>query len=126
MDNYHSTVSQQITQYDLKGIWVCIYPGIREASRTTGFNKSTLSPCLNGRLKTANGFFWQRGAGPEKKTIKVRYFKISVIKCSGKGKELEVYPSVLEAFQKTGIPYHQIRASMDSIYMLGGYLWRSQ
>lgn len=123
MDNFLSRVSQQITQYDLKGTRVCIYPSIREASRTTGFNKSTLSACLNGRLKTANGFFWQRGAGPKKKTIKVRYFKIGVIKCSVKGKELESFPSVFTASQKTGIPYHQIRASIDSKNILNGYLW---
>ncbi len=124
MDKYLSRVSQQISQYDLKGIRVDIYPSIMEASRTTGFNKSTLSACLNGRLKTANGFSWQKGIGPKKKSIKVKSFRISVIQCSHKGKNLNVFASILEASQKTGIPYHQIRAAINSKSILAGYIWR--
>ena len=123
MDKYLSKVSQQITQYDRKGVRVSLYPSIKEASRITGFNKSTISACLNGRLRTANGFFWQKGVGPKKKVIAVKSFKIWVAQCSYKGQELRVFPSVLAASQKTGIPYHQIRAAIDGKNTLTGYLW---
>ena len=35
------------------------YPSVHEASRQTGIDQSSISKCLNGKLKTAGGFHWR-------------------------------------------------------------------
>ena len=36
------------------------YPSVHEASRQTGVDQSSISKCLNGKLKSAGGFHWQK------------------------------------------------------------------
>ena len=36
-----------------------VYPGASEAARQTGIDKSSISKCCRGKLKTAGGFHWE-------------------------------------------------------------------
>ena len=36
------------------------YPSVHEASRQTGIDQSSISKCLNGKLKSAGGYHWQK------------------------------------------------------------------
>ena len=42
-----------------KGEEVAVFPSLCEASRLTGFHKSNISKCCQGKRKTANGFEWE-------------------------------------------------------------------
>lgn len=37
-----------------------LYPSMTEASRQTGIDDSSISKCLNGKLKSAGGLHWQK------------------------------------------------------------------
>lgn len=49
-----------IRQIDSHGNTVCEYVSICEASRQTGIGRSMISHCVNGREKSAGGFYWER------------------------------------------------------------------
>lgn len=36
------------------------YPSVHEASRQTGIDQSSISKCLNGKLKSAGGYHWAK------------------------------------------------------------------
>jgi hypothetical protein len=48
-----------IVQIDKNGIIIAEYPGISEAARLTGLNKSGICECCKGKRKTFGGFKWQ-------------------------------------------------------------------
>jgi hypothetical protein len=126
MDEYLSKKSQPVSQYDLKGNRIAVYSSIREVCRKCGFNKSTISACLNERLKTAYDFVWQKGIGPSKIKLSEKGFKIKVVQYSADGKMIDEFPSMLVAASKTGIPYHRIRQALIDKKIADGYQWKSK
>lgn len=52
--------SIKVLQYDINNNFINEYPSISEASLKTGTNRTSLSQCLNNKLKTANNFIWKR------------------------------------------------------------------
>ncbi len=52
--------STQVYQYDLNDILIREFKSISEASRVTGTNRSSISQCLQGKVKTANNYKWKR------------------------------------------------------------------
>lgn len=52
--------SIKICQLDLQtGELIKIWDSLRECSRTTGFNRSCISDCCNGKSKQSHGFLWR-------------------------------------------------------------------
>ena len=63
-----SLVSEAMTNHpDLSTAVLCVetgklFPSVHEAERQTGINRSNISKCLNGKLKSAGGFQWVKVA----------------------------------------------------------------
>lgn len=49
-----------IGQYDLDGQLIQTFNSIVEAVKITGYSRSNICNCLNGKYKTANGYKWKR------------------------------------------------------------------
>ena len=54
----HRKEMKPIVQLDLKNHFINQYESIREASRQTNVNRQCISFCLQGKYKTAGGFYW--------------------------------------------------------------------
>lgn len=50
---------KQIVQYDMKGNIINKHNGLREASRITNTQNSSISACCKGKHMTANGYVWR-------------------------------------------------------------------
>lgn len=53
------TKSKPVLQFTLDGEFIKTYPSAKEAERQTGINRTSISYCCNGKLKTAGGFIWK-------------------------------------------------------------------
>jgi len=52
--------SIKVCQLDLKtGELIKVWDSLRECSRETGFNRSCISDCCNGKTKQSHGFLWR-------------------------------------------------------------------
>jgi hypothetical protein len=54
------TKRNPVYQYDMNNSFIKKYDSVREASISTGSEKTTLYDCLNGKYKHCNGFIWKR------------------------------------------------------------------
>lgn len=52
--------SIKVLQYDLDNNFIQEFNSISEASKKTNTNRTSLSQCLNNKLKSANKFIWKR------------------------------------------------------------------
>ena len=52
--------SIKVLQYDLDNNFIQKFNSISEASEKTNTNRTSLSQCLNNKLKSANKFIWKR------------------------------------------------------------------
>ena len=52
-------LSKPICQYDIKGNFIKLYGGIREAERITGIKNQSIIKNLKGIYKTAGGYKWE-------------------------------------------------------------------
>jgi len=72
-DTFLKSEARIITQYDLKGNKIAIYPSgyaARKAISSSNNSHSSIFSALKGELKSAYGFIWQYGDGPEKIEVK--------------------------------------------------------
>lgn len=60
-DEQKAKTSKPVCQFNLEGILIATYFGVREASRCTGINGSHIGDCCNHKpnRKTAGGFKWE-------------------------------------------------------------------
>lgn len=54
-------LGRPVSQYDLNGNFIKLYPSAREASRITGINHSNISEAARGHRRSARGFHWKNG-----------------------------------------------------------------
>lgn len=52
--------SIKVLQYDLETNFIREFNSISEASKETNTNRTSLTQCLNNKLKSANKFIWKR------------------------------------------------------------------
>lgn len=48
-----------IRQFTKDGLFIKEYTSLKEAARQTGFYKSAISQCCNGKLKSSHGYIWR-------------------------------------------------------------------
>lgn len=66
--NYGTKIKRQaqkiqikVSQYDTKGNYIKTYESIKQASEETGVDKTGISQCSRGLLKTSGGYIWKKG-----------------------------------------------------------------
>jgi NUMOD1 domain len=68
-DTFLKSEARTITQYDLNGNKIAVYPSGYAAKKAIGSlntSHSSISSALKGELKSACGFIWRYGDGPDK------------------------------------------------------------
>lgn len=54
---------RKISQYDLKGRRIAIFPSIEDAAEATGISSSLIAGVAKGVYKTGKGYYWRYGYG---------------------------------------------------------------
>jgi hypothetical protein len=56
----------KVTQYTLSGDRITRYPSVQDAQEATGAKGDAIRLVIRGKYKSAHGYFWKKGYGPEK------------------------------------------------------------
>jgi len=59
-------LGMKVTQYTLSGERVARYPSLTDAKDATGASTTAIGLVMRGKQKSAKGYFWKKGYGPEK------------------------------------------------------------
>jgi hypothetical protein len=123
-----------VTQYDLQGRKLKIYPSTKKAEAATGIHATTISQVALGKLKTTGGYIWQYGNGAKRLDVE-KYFAASrqrmkriskaVTKHHITGEFICEYPSIGAAARQEGIAVGRISSAVNGkSQSAGGNLWR--
>lgn len=124
---------KKVTQFNMNGKRVAIYPAILDAERLTGISAATISAVINGKMQSAGGFYWQKGSGPleidlegyeygpilraKKKQRKIMQYLIN-------GKYVHTFDSIKEAARQAGVHSSTIIGALQGKQQTaGGYKW---
>ncbi|SHH18354.1 NUMOD1 domain-containing protein [Chryseolinea serpens] len=126
--------AKTVSQYDLKGRRVAIYPSTKQAEAATGVYATTISQVALGKLKSTGGFIWQYGKGPKTLDVEahyastrehVRQISKAVAKYTIGGKFICEYPSIHAAAREEGISAGSISSVINGqSQSAGGNLWK--
>lgn len=99
-----------VVQLTLSGELVARYITIREASRVTGINYTTIKNCCKNRCKSAEGFIWIYADlyDDAKQYVYTNNNYATVVQLDKNGVLLCEYKSISEASQETGVPTSSI------------------
>ena len=107
-------ISKMVSQYNVAGEKIKLYPSIMEASRDTQIKQSNISSAANGRYLKAGGYVWKFGDGPQKidlsgileakKSRQVKRNQRQVTQYNLQGERIAVYSSIVEAGHSVGVP----------------------
>lgn len=71
--NYGTKIKRQaekiqipVSQYDIKGRYIKTYKSIKQAHEETGIDKTGISMCSRGLLRTSGGYIWKKGGKNER------------------------------------------------------------
>ena len=59
-----ATFGKKVTQYQLNGHRVAIFPTINDAAKMTGIKNGDISKVIRKKRFSAGGYYWQKGKGP--------------------------------------------------------------
>jgi hypothetical protein len=125
--------AKTVTQYDLLGKRIKIYPSIREASQAIGSHQGVISNAISGVNQTAKGFIWRPGKGENKidtsfyrkrKKRVAEIFAKRVAQFSLQGKKLKTYSSIKDAAAAIGCCTETISAAARKNKKAKGYIWK--
>lgn len=124
---------KKVTQFNMNGERIAIYPAILDAERLTGISGATISAVINGKMQSAGGFYWQKGSGPLKIDLKgYEYGQIlrakkkqrKIMQYSINGKYLHTFDSIKEAAKQAGVHSSTIIGALQGKQQTaGGYKW---
>jgi len=124
---------KKVTQFNMNGERVAIYPAILDAERLTGISGATISAVINGKMQSAGEFYWQKGSGPLKIDLKgYEYGQIlrakkkqrKIMQYLINGKYLHTFDSIKEAAKQTGVHSSTIIGALRGKQQTaGGYKW---
>lgn len=118
----------KINQYDLDGNFLKTYNSLQEASNLTKTRRTSISGCLSGTYKTANGFIWKKSNDNSIIPKNIKYFLRNPIYQLDDNKNiLKEFKSCTEAQDYLGLQkgkYKRIWANLDKNNKVYGYYWK--
>lgn len=130
---YKPGLRKIISQYNMKGKRIAIYNSIQAAGRATGISPTHIGAVVNGKHKSAGGFFWKKGKGSQDINLENYSYGIDsraklkrkkVRQYSMKGKLLASFNSIAEAaFAMGKSPGGIVNACKGSQKTCGGFKW---
>lgn len=126
---------RQITQYDLQGRKIKVYPGIKAAAEATGCSRPGISDVLKGLMLKTSNYIWRYGDGTSKIDLDGYWDKgrlrASAQRCkrvtqyNRMGERIATYSSITEASKTTGILSSYIsRCILGELNIIKGFVWR--
>ncbi len=129
-------LEQKVTQYDMQGRRIALFPSIKNAAETIGASESAISFQLKGSraYKSVKGYFWKKGYGPAridlsnykwgKKAIAAGNSK-KVKQYSLQGKYIQTFSSVTAAARHLGVSPSSLSCACNGRSLTcGGFKWQ--
>lgn len=126
-DNRRDIYSKRILQYDIKGIlikeWRCAF----DIENELGLLQANIRTCCNKKAKTCGGFIWRyKTKGSTSVIHQVNNERLRpVLQYDLNANLINEYPSINEAWRKTGISAQHIgKCCKGERKSAGKYLWK--
>jgi len=126
--------AKMVTQYNLQGHKLNVYPSAKQAEAATGVHGTTISHVARGKLKSTGGYIWQYGDGPKRLDIESYYASTkkhlariskAVAKYTIEGEFVCEYPSISAAAREEGISSGRISSVVNGqSQSAGGNIWQ--
>lgn len=117
---------KKIDQYSISGDFIKTFNSVQEAADITGSNRSSISGCLSGIYKTANGFIWTYHGEPIKDINDHNVIRkgIPIYQLSKNGDILNSFDRITDAGKALGVNYKSIHKVLDNPNRTAfGYKW---
>lgn len=122
--------SNIVTQYTREGVKVQVYSSTLKAQEVTGIFATTIASAARGQLKSAGGYVWQYGDGPD--IISIKHLAIikprarPVKKYTLDGKFISEYPTLAAAAESEEISPSVITSVLNKrTKSAAGFRWSS-
>jgi NUMOD4 motif/NUMOD1 domain len=124
---------KKVTQYQMNGKRVSVFPTINDASKATGITTSQISNVVSKRRKSAGGFYWEQGFGPATidlslheygEVLRAKRMQKPVKQYSKDGRYLQTFVSVKVAASAVGVSKSSLNGALNGKQKnSGGYKW---
>lgn len=121
----------RVRQYSFSGRLIKIYDSVTKAAKKVGIHHSSIQQCLNGKIKTAGGYFWVKDDEYAEETItklmsSKKFFYSTIIQLDKNGVIIAKYKSTSEAEKATGIKGKTIGQAIRKGGTAKGYYWKGE
>ncbi len=114
-------------QYNLDGYFIKEFMSVVCASEETGANKTSISRCCHGDIKSAGGYIWRLYKVEKIEEYNSEREVIPIYQYSKNGDLIQVYKSMSIAAKISGINVSLIcSCCAHDIKSAGGYVWRKE
>ncbi|MBK8787019.1 MAG: hypothetical protein IPN43_11140 [Chitinophagaceae bacterium] len=125
---------KKVTQYQMDGKRVAVYPTINDAAKATGIGHSLISNVLHKKNSSAGNFYWQEGDGDSKidlslhkygEVLRARNRQKPIEQYSRVGEYLQTFNSIKEAALHLGIHTTSVIGALKGKQQTaGGFKWK--
>ena len=122
-----SARNRKVYQFDFDGNLLNSYESLQEASKKTNTSRSSISSCLTGTYKTANGFLWSYTIEPPK--IEMSITRTKIIQLNDRNEIIGEYCSCSDAERKLSLKpkaYKVIYKYLDKDKRVYGFYWKKK
>jgi len=124
---FREPVEKPVTQYDIKGKKLAIFPSMNEASRQTGISVQAIVDSAKKKRYHASGYVWRYAEEQYKGEYKQFYMSRRIAQYSLSGTRLACFDSISEAVRHTGCSYEGIRLTLkQKMHSSGGFSWKHE
>lgn len=125
-DNPPKTITK-CYQYDLEGYFIKEFESVICASEETKTNKSSISRCCHGGIKSAGGYIWRLYKVEKIEEYSSEREIIPIYQYSKNGDLIKIYNSMSIASRLSGIDVSCICSCCShDVKSAGGYVWRKE
>lgn len=124
---------KKVTQYEMSGKRVANFSTISDAAKAIGVSNSDISLAINGKGKSAGGFFWKEGQGPSfidlsryeyGEALRTKNRQRAICQYSKEGMFLRKFESIRKAAEAIGVHSTTVLGALKGKQKTaGGYKW---
>lgn len=125
---------KKVSQYNMKGKRLAVFPTINDAAKATGINNAQISLVIKKTRSSAGGFFWEEGYGPLHidlsghvygQALSAKKRQRPVMQYSREGKPLRKFDGIKEAALAVGVHSVSIIGALRGKQATSaGYKWK--
>ena len=121
----------KVRQYSFSGKLIRVHGSMMQAAKSVGLHQSSIQQCLNGKIKTAGGYFWVKDDEKAEENLtklmsNKKFFYSTIIQFDKNGIKIAEYKSTSDAEKATGIKGKTIGQAIRRNQTAGGYYWEGK